>query len=245
MKKYFLLCLLMSLWCILPPSAQADFARDVITTSAGDLSITFIGHGSLLLTFNGKSIQVDPYSEFADYSVFPPADLILITHHHQDHLDRVAMNKIRSESTKMIGTEECAKSVIGLKIMANGARMALLGITIEAVPAYNLVHKRDNGDFYHPRGEGNGYILTLGDKRLYIAGDTENTPEMKALTDIDYAFLPMYPPYTMTPEMVADAAMAFRPKVLYPYHSGESDVTELVRLLKDEKDIEVRIRAMK
>jgi L-ascorbate metabolism protein UlaG (beta-lactamase superfamily) len=120
-----------------------------------------------------------------------------------------------------------------------------MGIRIEAVPAYNLVHKRPDGAFYHPRGDGNGYILTFGETRVYIAGDTENTPEMKALKNIDYAFLPMNLPYTMTPEMVADGARAFEPKVLYPYHYGDSDTSRLVTLLKDTPEIEVRVRRMK
>ena len=113
------------------------------------------------------------------------------------------------------------------------------------MPAYNIVNKRPTGQPFHPRGEGNGYVITFGDKRVYVAGDTENTPEMKALKGIDVAFLPMNLPYTMTPAMVADAARAFRPKVLYPYHYGETDTAELVRLLAGEKGIEVRVRKMK
>jgi L-ascorbate metabolism protein UlaG (beta-lactamase superfamily) len=119
-----------------------------------------------------------------------------------------------------------------------------MGLKIEAVPAYNIVHKRSSGQPFHPRGVGNGYIVAFGDKRVYVAGDTENTPEMKKLTDVDVAFLPMNLPYTMTPEMVADAARAFRPRIVYPYHYGQTDTSELVRLLGGEEDIEVRIRQM-
>ena len=126
----------------------------------------------------------------------------------------------------------------------NDDRREECGIGVEAVPAYNLVHMR-SGNPYHPKGNGNGYILTFGELRVYVAGDTENTPEMKALEDIDIAFLPMNLPYTMTPEMVADAARAFRPRILYPYHYGNTDPQELVRLLRDEPDIEVRIRDLK
>jgi L-ascorbate metabolism protein UlaG (beta-lactamase superfamily) len=129
--------------------------------------------------------------------------------------------------------------------MRNGDVQTVLGVKIEAVPAYNLVHKRENGQPFHPKGQGNGYVLTFGNTRLYIAGDTENTPEMKALKHIDIAFLPMNLPYTMTPEMVADGAKAFRPRILYPYHRGETDPAALSALLKDEKDIEVRVRRMK
>ena len=128
--------------------------------------------------------------------------------------------------------------------MKNGDQKTIMGIPIVAVAAYNLVHKRENGEFYHPKGEGNGYVLTFGDTRVYIAGDTENTPEMKALQGIDYAFLPMNLPYTMTPEMVADAVEAFKPKVLYPYHYGDTDVSRLVQLLAGNEDTEVRIRKM-
>jgi len=113
------------------------------------------------------------------------------------------------------------------------------------VPAYNIIHKRDTGQPFHPKGLGNGYIITFGDKRVYVAGDTENVLEMKGLKSIDIAFLPMNLPYTMTPEMVADAAKAFKPKILYPYHFGETDTSKVVSLLKGTPEIEVRIRNMK
>jgi L-ascorbate metabolism protein UlaG (beta-lactamase superfamily) len=116
---------------------------------------------------------------------------------------------------------------------------------IEAVPAYNVVHVRSAGNPFHPKGEGNGYVLTLGDKRVYVAGDTEDIPEMKTLKKIEVAFLPMNLPYTMTPEMAADAARMFRPKILYPYHYGQTDPQLLVALLKPDKDIEVRIRNLR
>ena len=129
--------------------------------------------------------------------------------------------------------------------MKNGDVREVMGIKVEAVPAYNLIHKRDNGEFFHPKGEGNGYIFTFGNKRIYVAGDTENTPEMKSLKNIDYAFLPMNLPYTMTPDMVANAVKAFRPKVLFPYHYGDTDTSQLIELLKDDKDIDVHIHPMK
>jgi L-ascorbate metabolism protein UlaG (beta-lactamase superfamily) len=128
--------------------------------------------------------------------------------------------------------------------MQAGDRQEINNIIIEAVPAYNIVNERAPGQPYHPKGVGLGYILTIGGKRFYIAGDTENTPEMKALKNIDVAFLPMNLPYTMTPEMVADAARAFRPKILYPYHFGDTNTEEIVKLLKDS-GIEVRIRNLK
>jgi L-ascorbate metabolism protein UlaG (beta-lactamase superfamily) len=225
--------------------AGEPFETDTITTSAGNLEITFIGHASLMLRFGGKIIHVDPFDQLADYGQFPKADLLLLTHEHRDHLSPGALKKVRTGKTVVVLTRLCAEQVGGGTVMTNGDVLTIIGIRIEAVPAYNLVHKRPDGAFYHPRGDGNGYVLTFGETRVYIAGDTENTPEMKALKNIDYAFLPMNLPYTMTPEMVADGARAFKPKVLYPYHYGDSDTSRLVTLLKDTPEIEVRIRRMK
>ncbi len=225
--------------------AQGPFEKDVIKTTAGDLTLAFIGHGSLVLGFDGTVIHVDPYGKLADYATQPKADLILITHQHPDHVDAKAIAQIRTGKTVVVLTEACARSVFGGIVMANGDTRTVAGVAVEAVPAYNLVHKRDDGQPWHPKGEGNGYVLTFGKTRVYIAGDTENTPEMKALKGIDVAFLPMNLPYTMTPEMVADAARAFRPKILYPYHFGETDPAKLVTLLKDTPDIEVRVRRMR
>lgn len=239
------LFLLIFVGIALPAAVRAEFERDMLPTSAGDVEVTFLGHGSLMLRFQGKVIHVDPYSGVADYARLPKADIILLTHHHQDHLDPAALGHARTPATEMVLTEKCAETIPGGLIMGNGDEKVVQGIGIRAVPAYNLVHRRSSGELFHPRGEGNGYVLDLGGTRIYIAGDTENIPEMKELRDIDYAFLPMNLPYTMTPEMVADAALAFRPGVLYPYHYGETDPGELVALLRDAKDIEVRIRAMR
>jgi L-ascorbate metabolism protein UlaG (beta-lactamase superfamily) len=225
--------------------AQTSFERDTIQTSAGNLAITFIGHGTLMMNFDGKIIHIDPYGKLADYENLPEADLVFLTHHHRDHLDLEALNHIRTDSTIVVLTKKCAESVDGGIIMENGDAQTISGITVEAIPAYNLVHKRDNGKFYHPKGEGNGYVMTFGDKRIYIAGDTENTPEMKALEDIDVAFLPMNLPYTMTPEMVADAAKSFQPDILYPYHYGDTDPSKLMELLEDVEGVDVRVRDMR
>jgi len=229
----------------LPASAQEAFETDVIKTSGGDLAITFIGHGSLMLKFDDKIIHIDPFSKLADYSNLPKANLLLITHEHQDHLDLAAIALIRTKETNVVLTGKCAEKLSGCLVMENGDSQMVGGITIEAVPAYNLLHKRENGQPFHPKGQGNGYLLTFADKRVYIAGDTEYTPEMKAFKSIDVAFLPMNLPYTMSPEMVADAALAFKPKILYPYHFGDIETTRIVQLLKDNKGIEVRIRKMK
>ncbi len=233
--------LLLTLSCA---GAVMPFEKDTIATAAGDLVITFIGHGTLMLQSGGKTIHVDPVSQYADYAALPKADYILITHHHGDHLDREAVAKVRTEKTIVVLTAECAASGVEGTVIGNGEACALGEMAVIAVPAYNLKHGPGGGKLFHPKGEGNGYVLTAGGKRVYIAGDSENTPEMKALKDIDVAFLPMNLPYTMTPEMVADAAKAFRPKVLYPYHYGNTDVRKLVTLLKKEKGIEVRVRRM-
>lgn len=227
-------------------SAKNVFQSDTIKTSQGDLILTFIGHATLMFQFQGKVIHVDPVSREADYTKLPDADLILVTHEHYDHLDPQAIAEIRKPTTKIVMTPACKKQYAGdAVVMKNGDVKTVMGLKIEAVPAYNIEHKRRNGQPFHPKGRGNGYIITFADKRLYVAGDTENTPEMKALKNIDIAFLPMNLPYTMTPEMVADAAKAFQPRILYPYHMGDTDWHKLVELLKGEKNIEVRIRDLK
>jgi L-ascorbate metabolism protein UlaG (beta-lactamase superfamily) len=224
-------------------SVQERFERDVISTSAGDLTITFLGHGTLMMAFGGKTIHVDPFGRVADYTQLPKADMVLITHEHFDHLDQDALASVRADETAIVLTEICAKQVEGGIVMRNGDAQTVNGIPIEAVPAYNVVHKRPDGQPFHPKGAGNGYVMTFGDKRVYVAGDTEDIPEMETLKNIDFAFLPMNLPYTMTPEMVANAAKAFQPKVVYPYHYGDTDPKKLVKLLKGQ-EIEVRIRKM-
>jgi L-ascorbate metabolism protein UlaG (beta-lactamase superfamily) len=245
MKILLLLINLLSVTMVVSVFAQGKFETDIIKTLADDLKITFIGHGTLMFSFEGKVIHVDPYSNVADYNTLPKADLILLTHEHMDHLDLNALNLVRTEKTVVVLTETCSKQVQRGMVMMNGDVKIVEGFKIEAVPAYNIIHKQNNGQPFHPKGVGNGYILTFGDKRVYIAGDTENIPEMKSLKNIDIAFLPMNLPYTMTPEMVADAAKAFKPKILYPYHFGETDTSKVVSLLKGTPEIEVRIRKMK
>nr|WP_321467434.1 MBL fold metallo-hydrolase [uncultured Desulfobulbus sp.] len=244
MKLVLALSLLLS-FGVLSATGREILRKDRITTAAGEVELGFIGHGSLMLTFQGKVIHIDPYSKVGDYTTLPKADLILLTHDHGDHLDLKALNAVRSPSTQIILPPVCADRVTGGLVMRNGDHHTVLGVAIDAVPAYNLVHKRENGDFFHPKGVGNGYVLTFGTTKIYIAGDTENIPEMKALTDIACAFLPMNLPYTMTPEMVADAARAFRPRILYPYHYGDTDPQRLVTLLADAPEIEVRIRPLR
>ncbi len=224
--------------------AQNEFESDTIKTNAGDLVFTFVGHGTLQFTYNNLTIHIDPVGQYADYSKMPVADIILITHQHGDHLDSMAINQIRCESTEILCPEICLTQFQDGKVMHNGESCRIKGIGIDAVPAYNLVHKRDNGKPYHPKGEGNGYILTFGDTKVYVAGDTENIPEMKQFVGINYAFLPMNLPYTMTPQMVADAVKLFQPEVLYPYHYGDTNVQNLLDLFKGKSKPEIRIRQL-
>jgi L-ascorbate metabolism protein UlaG (beta-lactamase superfamily) len=221
------------------------FTEDSFPPAPLDLKITFIGHSTLMIRHGGAVIHVDPVGQYADYRSLPKADLVLVTHEHSDHLDAQAIAAVRTESTVVIAASKCGGKIPGALILRNGDSRAVKEIRVEAIPAYNVVHVRAPGSPFHPKGEGNGYVLTLGTRKLYVAGDTENTREMKGLKGIDIAFLPMNLPYTMTPEMVADGARAFRPKVLYPYHFGDTDTESIRRLLANEKDIEVRIRPMK
>lgn len=224
---------------------ESKFEQDIIKTSAGDLKMTFIGHATLMFSFNGKTIHVDPVGREADYAGMPKADLILITHEHGDHLDPAAIKALRKDGTQIVLTKACSQSVAGAIVMSNGDVKTIAGLKTEAVPAYNIVHQRSPGNPFHPKGQGNGYVITFGDKRVYVAGDTENISEMKQIKNIDVAFLPMNLPYTMTPEMVADAAKTIKPKILYPYHYGQTDPNVLVGLLKDSEGIEVRIRKLR
>jgi L-ascorbate metabolism protein UlaG (beta-lactamase superfamily) len=226
-------------------AAGPTLEKDTIPTSGGDLEVTFVGHGSLIFGFDGKVIHVDPFGKLADYGTLPKADLVLITHAHGDHLDAAALAAVRMPETSILVAPACEGKVEGAKLLRNGETATVDGITVEAVPAYNLVHKRPDGSPFHPKGEGNGYVVTFGKTRVYVAGDTENVPEMKALAAIDVAFLPMNLPYTMTPEMVADAVRGFGPRILYPYHFGDTDTSRLLGLLADLKGTEVRIRKMK
>jgi L-ascorbate metabolism protein UlaG (beta-lactamase superfamily) len=227
---------------------RGQYKNDVIKTSEGDLEIFFIGHGTLMFKFNQKVIHIDPVSMNADYTTMPDADLVLVTHEHGDHLDVKAIRQIMKADTRVIMTEKCAAQVgdMDVIVMNNGDVKTIDGIGIRAIPAYNIVNKRPNGGPFHPKGEGNGYILTFGQTNVLIGGDTENIPEYRDLDmKIDVAFLPMNLPYTMTPEMVAAAAKDIRPKILYPYHYGDTDPQKLVELLKNDKSIEVRIRDLK
>lgn len=224
-----------------------DLQIDKFNTNNGDLAINFVKHASLFFEFEGKIIHIDPVTQMGNYEEYPKADLILITHHHGDHLDLNAINLLKKETTKIILTQKCnemSENLTDIIVMKNGDELEINQLEIKAIPAYNIVNKRENGEPFHPKGEGNGYVIKFGGKQVLIAGDTENIPELKSLEYIDIAFLPMNLPYTMTPEMLADAVKAFRPKVIYPYHYGSTNTSKLIDLLKEEKDIEVRIKKM-
>lgn len=227
-------------------SAQADYEYDSFESSVGKLELWFIGHGTLMFKAGDMVIHIDPVSREGDYNILPGADLVLITHSHGDHLDPKALEMICNENTKVISNQGSADKIENPVIMSNGESIDLeaefgFNLGVEAVPAYNIKHERSPGNPFHPKGVGNGYVLTLGDKRIYIAGDTENIPEMAKLENIDIAFLPMNLPYTMSPEMASEAARMFMPKILYPYHFGNTNTDELVKLLEGS-NIDVRIR---
>ncbi len=235
-----------ALFCLLPSvlGATGPFEVDSLQTTAGPLELTFIGHGTLMFQHGGKTIHVDPVASMADYATLPKADLILVTHEHGDHLDPKAIALLRKPTTQIVLSAKCGEKLPGGLVMANGEQKTVQGIAIVAIPAYNLVHMRAPGGPFHPKSEGNGYVLTFGATRVLVAGDTENIPEYKALKGINVAFLPMNLPYTMTPEMAADAARALMPKILYPYHYGKTDPAKLVELLKDRPEIDVRVRRL-
>lgn len=242
---------IISLLAILFPSLNILYSQDLqidkFDTDKGELAINFVRHASLFFEYDSKIIHIDPVTQMGNYKNYPKADLILITHHHSDHLDLNAINLLKKENTKIILTQKCSEmgeNLSDIIVMKNGDALEINQLEITAIPAYNIVNKRENGEPFHLKGEGNGYVITFGNKKVLIGGDTENISEIKSLQDIDIAFLPMNLPYTMTPEMVADAAKAFQPKIIYPYHYGKTDTSKLTELLKEEKDIEVRIKKM-
>ena len=218
-------------------AAQAD----TIETAHGPLKITPIKHASLMLEFQGKVIHIDPWSQ-GDYSGLPKADVIMITDIHGDHMDPAKINEVKKSGTVIVAPAAVAKTVTEATVLNNGESKTIAGITIEAVPMYNLVRGPSQGKLFHDRGRGNGYVLALGGKRIYISGDTECIPEMKGLKDIDIAFVCMNLPYTMPPAEAAECVKAFKPKIVYPYHYRDSDLNVFANALKPEKGIEVRMR---
>jgi len=223
----------------------APFPVDRIPTSGEKLAITFIGHASLSFAWEGKVVHVDPVGKPGDLASLPKGDLILITHDHPDHLDPAAIAALSGQGTVLVANPAPGAAQAGARVLRNGESATFAGIPVKAVPAYNRVNRRSDGKPFHPRGEGNGYVLTFGDKRVYVAGDTEDIPEMRELGPIDVAFLPVNLPYTMTPEMLFEAARLVKPKILYPYHTGDTDMAKVREILKDMPGVEVRIRPMR
>jgi L-ascorbate metabolism protein UlaG (beta-lactamase superfamily) len=229
-------------WLTLASSSFALAAQpDTFSTPQGPLRITPIKHASLMLEFKGKVIHVDPWSQ-GDYSGLPKADLIVITDVHGDHMDPAKIKEIRKDNTVIVAPAAVAKTVTEANVIANGEQKTIEGIEIEAIPMYNLVRGPSEGKFFHDKGRGNGYVLTIGGARVYLSGDTECVPEIKALKNIDVAFITMNLPYTMPPEEAAECVKAFKPKVVYPYHYRNSDLTVFSNALKTENGIEVRLR---
>lgn len=188
-----------------------------VASMSGSVEIIPIMHASLVLKWEGKVIHVDPWSRGA-YEGQPKADLILITDIHSDHLDLKQIDEVSKPGTVIVAPLAVQETVTQAEVLRNGEKTETLGIGIEAVPMYNLERGPEPGRVFHEKGRGNGYVLTLGEQRVYISGDTECTNEMKNLKDIDIAFICMNLPYTMTALEAASCVNAFRPKVVYPYH---------------------------
>ena len=220
--------------------AQTQRPVEVFKTSAGELKITPIRHASLMIEAGGKVIHVDPWSQ-GNYEGLPKADVILITDIHGDHMDPKAIAAIRKEGTQIIAPAAVASTVKEASPVANGATTTVGELSITAVPMYNEKRGPEPGKFFHDKGRGNGYVIAYGGLRIYVAGDTEGHAEMRALKNIDVAFVPMNLPYTMTPEEAADAVKAFRPKVVYPYHYRESN-TKIFAAALEKSGVEVRLR---
>ncbi len=210
----------------------------------GDIIFALFGHATIGIEWNGKHIYLDPCTEEADFSHLPKADAILITHHHDDHFDPKAVEMLRQSDTLIIANEVVGRQIEGAEILGEKNRTFVNSwMAVEAVPAYNIERTQ-----YHPKERGdNGYIVEVAGRRIYVGGDSELTPEMRAAEDIDYLFLPVNLPYTMTVEMAVEAARTIRPKVFYPFHTVGTPPEELARipkLLAGERDIEVVVAPM-
>lgn len=220
-------------------NAFAAVPPDTISTSAGDLVIQPLNHATLVLSQGTHVLHIDPAK--VDFTGQPAPTGILITHAHSDHFDPDNLAKIAGKAPIVVTEEVMGKLPEALKaqatVMKNGDSGTVDGIPVMAIPAYNTTPGNTK---FHPKGAGNGYILTFGDKKVYIAGDTENTPEMKALTGIDVAFLPMNQPYTMTLDQAADAIKTFKPKIVYPYHYKGTDVSGLQALVGTATEVRLR-----
>lgn len=234
--KHFLLVASLLLSSIL---AFAEASTQTFSTSTGPVKITPLFHASTLIEAGGKAIYLDPANP-AKLGDLPKADLILITDIHQDHMDPSSIAAVSKPGTEIIATPAVTKTVTSATPLANGQSKSWQGWTIEAVPAYNLKRGPEPGKLFHDKGRGNGYVLTYGGTRFYFSGDTEGVPEMRALKNIDVAFVCMNLPYTMPPDEAADAVKAFHPKIVIPYHYRGSDLAVFKKGLEGT-GIEVRV----
>ena len=226
------------------PVTTDTYEVDVFKTKSGKI-MTFhaLVHASIRIQYDGKEIQIDPVTKLGnktiDYASMPKADYLLVTHEHFDHFNKDAIKLLTGEQTRFITNQRCADMYGSGEVMKNGDKLQITDdFAIEAVPAYNYTEGRTQ---FHPKGRDNGFILTIDGLRIYIAGDTEDIPEMSAIKDIDIAFLPCNQPYTMTPEQLVKAARIIKPTVLFPYHFGQTDVSGIPGQLKED-GIEVRLR---
>jgi L-ascorbate metabolism protein UlaG (beta-lactamase superfamily) len=227
------------------PPPHDPTVSDIIETEEGDLTITPISHASLMMEFQGRRVYVDPVGDFSEMSD-RKADIVLITDIHGDHMNAEAARSVTKTGAVVIAPREVWNTITTAVVYLNGetSRVTLpnTAVGIEAVPAYNLTRGPEEGQFYHPMGRGQGYIVTIAGKRVFVSGDTECVPEIQALENIDVAFLPMNLPFTMTPEEAAECAKTFRPSIVYPYHYRGQDPAVFANALSGESDIEVRIR---
>ena len=221
--------------------ATASFAAapEDFSTSAGTLEIVPIQHASLYIKAGGKILYVDPAQ--GSFDGLPQADYILITDIHGDHLAPAVIDKVKKSGTQIAGPKAVAEKLPGITVIGNGDKTTMGPFTVEAIAAYNLTRGPSAGTFYHDKGRGNGYVVTYGGKRFYFSGDTEGIPEMKALKNIDVAFVCMNLPFTMTPAEAAEAVKAFHPAIVYPYHSRGSDTQAFAKALAGT-GIDVRLR---
>lgn len=242
---------LAALFSIIPVLLRADSSNaqvDVLKTSRGELRIRPLYHGSVMLEFDGKVIHIDPWSQ-GDYTGVPQADLIVVTHTHADHLDRVMIDKLRKTGTIIVGppavidTLNCAPACGEVETISDSERKTVMGIQFEGVPMYNLVRGSGPGKPFHHKGVGSGYVLNFGDTRVYFSGDTECTPEMRALKNVTVAFLSMNPPRTESTLEAAECVKAFKPKIAYPYHYRGSKPEEFAGALTGT-GVEVRVRKL-
>jgi L-ascorbate metabolism protein UlaG (beta-lactamase superfamily) len=219
--------------------AYPQTPTQTFSTSAGPVKITPLYHASTLIEAGGKVIYLDP-AKPAKFAGHPKADLILITHIHPDHMDPASIVEVSKTGTEILAPPSVVKTVTTAKPITIGESKTWQGWTIEAIPAYNLTRGPAPGKLYHEKGRDNGYVLTYGGQRFYFSGDTEGIPEMRALKNIDVAFVCMNLPYTMPPEEAADAVKAFHPKIVIPYHYRGSDLAVFQKRLEGT-GIEVRL----